>query len=45
LKNGTIENMWKRWKGIKRGWDIYYVSYSEEFEPLILPRATFKDEL
>jgi len=45
LKYGTIENMWKERKGMKRGWYIYYVSYSEEFEPLILPRAAFKDEL
>jgi len=38
------EDMW-RWK-IKRGvWNNYYVSYSEESEPLILLRAVFKDKL
>jgi len=35
----TVNGMWKGWE-IKRGvWNNYYVSYSEEFEPLILPRA------
>jgi len=43
LKNET-KDMWEG-RRLKRGWDIYYVSYSEEFEPLILPRAAFKDEL
>jgi len=44
-KNKTTEDMWKGWK-IKRGvCDNYYVSYSEELEPHILPRAASKDEL
>jgi len=42
LKNRIIENMWKGWIGIKRGWDNYYVSYSEEFDPLILPELRLK---
>jgi len=45
LKSKTTDDMWKGWK-IKRGiWNNYYVSYSEEFESLILSRAAFKDEL
>jgi len=45
LKSKTTEDMW--WgRKIKRSvWNNYYVSYSEEFEPLILPRAAFKDEV
>jgi len=45
LKSKTTDGMWKGWE-IKRGvWNHYYVSYSEEFEPILLPRAAFKDEL
>jgi len=46
--NRTINDMWDvRIYGskIKRSvWNNYYVSYSEKFEPLILPRAAFKVE-
>jgi len=43
LKNGTTEEMWEGCR-LKRGvWNHYYVSYSRD--PLILPRAAFKDEL
>jgi len=46
--NRTTDDMWYvRIYGseIKRSvWNNYYVSYSEEFEPLILPRAAFKVE-
>jgi len=45
----TTNGMWyQRIYGstIKRSvWNNYYVSYTEKFEPLILPRAAFKDEL
>jgi len=45
----TTNGMWREMiygSEIKRSvWNNYYVSYSEEFEPLILPRAAFKDEL
>jgi len=45
----TTNGMWyERIYGstIKRSvWNNYYVCYTEEFEPLILPRAAFKDEL
>jgi len=45
LKSKTTEDMWKGCR-FKRGVrNYYYVSYSEEKEPLILPRAAFKDEL
>jgi len=44
LKNKTIDSMWEGWKIKRDVWKNYYVSYSEEFEPLILPRAAFKDE-
>jgi len=49
LKSKTPDGMWKGWE-IKRGvWNNYiykyYVSYSEEFEPILLLRAAFKDEL
>jgi len=43
LKSKTSEDMWEG--ELKRGvWNHYYVSYSR-FDPLILPRAAFKDEL
>jgi len=38
LKSKTTEDMWKGYK-IKRGVWNYYVSYLEEFESFILPRA------
>jgi len=45
LKNETIEDMREGCR-LKRGvWNHYYVSYSRVFNPLILPRAAFKDEL
>jgi len=45
LKSKTPEYMWERC-GFKRGvWNYYYVSKSEKFEPLVLPRAAFKDQL
>jgi len=41
LKSKTTEDMWAGWR-FKRGvWDYYYASYSEEFEPLILPFFLF----
>jgi len=45
LKSKTTEDMWWGRKIKSSVWENYYVSYSEEFEPLILPRAAFKDEL
>jgi len=45
LKSKTTEDMWKGWKIKTDVWKNYYVSYSKEFEPLILPRAAFKDKL
>jgi len=45
LKSKTSEDMWEGECRLKRGvWNHYYVSYSR-FDPLILPRAAFKDEL
>jgi len=44
LKSKTSEDMWEGCR-LKRGvWNHYYVSYSEKFEPILLPRAAFKDE-
>jgi len=45
LKSKTSEDMWEGCR-LKRGvWNHYYISYSERFEPILLPRAAFKDEL
>jgi len=45
LKSKTTEDMWEGRRLKRSVWNNYYVSYSEEFEPLILPRAAFKDKL
>jgi len=43
LKYQTPENMWEG-RGLKRDvWDYYYLNYSEEFDPLILTRAAFRE--
>jgi len=45
LKSKTSEDMWEGRRLKRDVWDYYYLSYSEEFEPILLPRAAFKDEL
>jgi len=41
LKSKTPEDVWERRRFKRDIWDYYYVSYSEEFEPLILLRVAF----
>jgi len=46
MKNKTTEDMWEGWHRLKRDvWNYYYLSYSEEFEPILLPRLCFVNEV
>jgi len=45
LKCKTPEDMWEGCRFKRDVWNYYYISYSEEGEPLVLPRAAFKDQL
>jgi len=42
----TTEDMWEGWHRLKRDvWNYYYLSYSEEFEPILLPRLCFVNKV
>jgi len=46
MKNETTEDMWAGRYRLKRDvWDYYYLSYSEEFEPILLPRLSFVNKV
>jgi len=41
LKSKTPEDVWEGCRFKRDVWEYYYISYSEEFEPILLPRAAF----
>jgi len=41
LRSKTSEDMWEGRRLKRDVWEYYYLSYSEEFEPILLPRAAF----